>query len=421
MTRTARIAVIGAGIGGLAAACALHEQGFEVHVYERAGELGEAGAGLQLGPNAVKVLRALGIEEQLRPLACEPANIVSVAWDDAHLRFREPLKATAAPQFGAPYLTAHRADLHALLQAKLPADSIHLNTRCTKVSTFDGAARAVEPGSGPVSGARTLEKLPRWPLASLASAAVATFADGREVEADIVVGADGINSAVRDSLFGAQPARYTQQMAWRCIVPIDCVPTDIGPGKSVKIGRDEYVGWIGPDGHVICYPIRGGELYNIFAGHVSEEWVEESWSVPSSVDELLSGYRGWNAALIEMFGQVRHCYKWGIRDRDPLARWTQGRATLLGDAAHPMMPTLAQGAAITLEDAYALARNLARHENPDEGLQAYERERRPRASRVQLQAREQFQNNRKAPAPPPLSRDWIFAHDATLERSSATE
>jgi salicylate hydroxylase len=390
VTRQARIAVIGAGIGGLAAACTLRERGFEVEVYERAGELGEVGAGLQLGPNAVKVLRALGIEEPLRPLACEPANIVSVAWDDAHLRFREPLKASAAAQFGAPYLTAHRADLHALLQAKLPAGSIHLDARCTAVSSIDGAA-------------------------------VATFDDGREVEADIAVGADGINSAVRESLFGAQPARYTQQMAWRCIVPIDCVPTDIGPGKSVRIGRDEYVGWIGPDGHVICYPIRGGELYNIFAGHVSEEWVDESWSVPSSVDELLAGYRGWNADLIEMLGHVQHCYKWGIRDRDPLARWTSGRVTLLGDAAHPMMPTLAQGAAITLEDAYALARNLARHEDLRAGLEAYERERRPRASKVQMQAREQFQNNRKAPAPPPLSRDWIFAHDATLEDMAEAE
>jgi salicylate hydroxylase len=210
-------------------------------------------------------------------------------------------------------------------------------------------------------------------------------------------------------------------MAWRCIVPIDCVPTEIGPGKAVKIGRDEYVGWIGPDGHVICYPIRGGSLYNIFAGHVSEDWVEESWSVPSSVDELLAGYRGWNAALLDMLGQVEHCYKWGIRDRDPLPRWTSGRVALLGDAAHPMMPTLAQGAAITLEDAYALARNLARHDDPQEGLEAYEAERLPRASKVQLQAREQFRNNRKVPAPPPLPRDWIFGHDATLEPMTAAE
>jgi 2-polyprenyl-6-methoxyphenol hydroxylase-like FAD-dependent oxidoreductase len=373
VARQSRIAVIGAGIGGLAAACALRQRGFEVEVYERAAELGEVGAGLQLGPNAIKVLRAL---------ACEPTNIVSVAGDDAHLRFREPLKAIAAAQFGAPYLSAHRADLHGLLQAPVPESSIHLDAQCTGVS-------------------------------SVGATAVAMLADGREVEADIVVGADGINSAVRESLFGEQAARWTQQMAWRCMVPIDCVPTKIGPGKSVAIGRDEYVGWIGPDGHVICYPIRGGKLYNIFAGHVSEQWVEESWSVPSSVDELLAGYRGWNEALLDMLAQVEHCFKWGIFDRDPLPCWTRGRATLLGDAAHPMMPTLAQGAAITLEDAYALARNLARHDDPVEALAAYEAERRPRASKVQLQAREQFQNNRKVPAPPPLSRDWIFAHDAT--------
>jgi 2-polyprenyl-6-methoxyphenol hydroxylase-like FAD-dependent oxidoreductase len=384
VARTPRIAVIGAGIGGLAAACALRDRGCEVALYERASELGEVGAGLQLGPNAVKVLRALGVEDGLRELACEPRNIVSVAFDDAHLRFREPLKGAAAAQFGAPYLTVHRADLHRLLVDRLPAQGIHLNALCTGVSPQGGIA-------------------------------VASFADGGQIEADIIVAADGINSAVRESLFGMQAARYTQQMAWRCIVPIGRVPTRIGPGSAVEIGRDEYVGWIGPDGHVICYPIRGGELYNIFAGHVSEAWVDESWTVPSSVEELLAGFRGWNEALLAMLGQVEHCYKWGIRDRDPLPAWTKGRITLLGDAAHPMMPTLAQGAAITLEDAYALARNIARHDDPAAALAGYEAERRPRASKVQLQARTQFANNRKHPAPPPLSRDWIFAHDATRE------
>jgi salicylate hydroxylase len=387
MARRPRILIVGAGIGGLAAAGALARQGCEVVVCERATELGEVGAGLQLGPNAVKVLRALGIEKRLRPLACEPVDILSVAFDDAHLRFREPLKAVAAAQFGAPYLTAHRADVHRLLLELVPAGAIEVGRQCIGVATHGGGAAA-------------------------------RFADGGGIEADIVVGADGINSAVRESLFGPQPARFTEQMAWRCIVPIECVPARIGPCGAVAVARDDYVGWIGPEGHVICYPIRGGALYNIFAGHVSAEWVEESWSVPSSVEELLRGFAGWNEALLGMLAKVEHCYKWGIRDRDPLPQWTRGRVTLLGDAAHPMMPTLAQGAAITLEDAFALARQVARHDNAYAALAAYEAERRPRAAKVQLQAREQFRNNRRHPAPPPLSRDWIFAHDATADATS---
>ena len=379
MVRNIEVAIIGAGLGGLAAACALRGLGIDATVYERAPQLGEVGAGIQLGPNAVKVLRALGVERELRDFAFEPVSYASLAWDDAHMRYREPMKGDVEAQFGAPYLMAHRADLHRLLCECLSAGHVRLNAACTRVAT---------------SGA----------------AAVAYFADGSQVEADVIIGADGINSAVRECLFGAQPVRFTQQMAWRCIVPIECVPTEVG------IGRDEYVGWIGPDGHVICYPIRGGALYNIFAGHVSDQWVEESWVVPSSIDELLAGYRGWNAALLGMLGQVTECFKWGIRDRDPLPRWTEGRVTLLGDAAHPMMPTLAQGAAQALEDGVALARWLDRHrDDPARGLAGYEAERRPRAARVVLQAREQFQNNRKNPAPPPLSRDWIFAHDATAE------
>jgi salicylate hydroxylase len=379
LARNISVTIIGAGLGGLAAASALRQHGIDAVVYERAPQLGEVGAGIQLGPNAVKVLRALGVEPALRPLAFEPVNYVSLAWDDARLRYREPMKGAFEAQFGAPYLMAHRADLHRLLYERLPPDHVRLNATCTDISSYDDQA-------------------------------VAHFADGAQLEADVIVGADGINSTVRECLFGAQPVRFTQQMAWRCIVPVECVPTGVG------IGRDEYVGWIGPDGHVICYPIRGGALYNIFAGHVSDEWVEESWVVPSSIDELLTGYSGWNAALLGMLGQVTECYKWGIRDRDPLPRWTQGRITLLGDAAHPMMPTLAQGAAQALEDGVTLARHLSRHsDNPARGLAAYDAERRPRASRVVLQAREQFQNNRKNPAPPPLPRDWIFAHDATVD------
>jgi salicylate hydroxylase len=391
VTRPVRVAVIGAGIGGLAAACALRQHGLEVEVYERACELGEVGAGLQLGPNAVKVLRALGIEQELRALASEPTSIVSLAWDSGALRFREPLKAIAATKFGAPYLTVHRADLHRLLRERLPEDAIHLDAVCVDVATSGRAA-------------------------------VASFAGRPPVEADVIVGADGIRSVVREKLFGVQDARFTLQTAWRGMVPIDCVPTRVGPGGAVRVERHEYVGWIGPTGHVICYPIHGGELYNIFAGRVSEEWAEESWTVPSSVDKLIAAYQGWNEALLAMFGRIERCFRWGIYDRDPLPQWTQGRITLLGDAAHPMMPTLAQGAAITLEDAFALARHLACHrDDPALALLAYQAERVPRASRVQLQARRQFDNNRKVPAPPPLDRDWIFIHDATAQSMAAAE
>ncbi|MFZ0835924.1 MAG: FAD-dependent monooxygenase [Xanthobacteraceae bacterium] len=385
MQRKPRVIVIGAGIGGIAAAAALRKLGVEVAVYERASDLGEVGAGVQIGPNGVKDLRALGLDPGLEGLAFEPTEIVSVDWQTASQRFRQPLRAIAAKQFGAPYITAHRADVHRLLRAKVPDSVITLNARCTAVSSSDRGA-------------------------------VATFADGSKVEADLIVGADGIRSVVRECLFGAVPARFTEQIGWRAILPIELVPTRVGPDKSVRIERTEYVGWIGPVGHVICYPIRGGNLYNMFVGRVSSEWAEESWTAPSNKEEMLTAFAGWNEALLGMLSNVQHVFKWGIYDRDPLTQWTRGRVTLLGDAAHPMMPTLAQGASITLEDAYTFARNVARYANdPTAALKAYESERIDRARRVQLQARDQFNNNRKQPAPPPLSRDWIFQHDATAE------
>jgi salicylate hydroxylase len=199
------------------------------------------------------------------------------------------------------------------------------------------------------------------------------------------------------------------------MVPMACVPTRIGKARSVKLEQGEYFGWIGPNGHVICYPIGNGDTLNIFAGHVTREWVAESWSVASSRDELLAAYDGWNEALLSMYRHVANVFKWGIYDRDPLPEWTQGRVTLLGDAAHPTMPTLAQGGNMAIEDGYVLARNLARHDDIAKALQAYVAERQPRTSRVTLQSRQQFANNRKVPPPPFLDRSWIFAFDVTRE------
>jgi salicylate hydroxylase len=382
--RPLRVAIIGAGIGGLAAACALRQRGLEVELYERATKLEEVGAGLQIGPNGVRVLRALGLGDELRRSASEPTNMVSLKWDDASLRFREPMKGYYAEKFGIPYMTAHRADIHAMLRAGIGDTPLRLGINCIGAETVGGAA-------------------------------VASFADGSEIEADVVIAADGIRSVIRAQHFGDGQPRFTGMIAWRCLVPMDCVPTRVGPDKSVSVEHGEYIGWIGPNGHVICYPIGGnGDVLNIFCGHYSNDWVEESWSVPSSREELIAAKAGWNEALIGIFGHVEHVFKWGIHDRDPLPQWTKGRVTLLGDAAHPTMPTLAQGANMAIEDGYVLARNLVRQgDDIDAALAAYVAERQPRTARVTLQSRQQFANNRKVPPPPFLDRSWIFSFDVT--------
>jgi salicylate hydroxylase len=387
--RPLRVAVIGAGIGGLAAAVALRQRGFEVALYERTTHLQEVGAGLQIGPNGVRVLCALGLGDELHRNAFEPTNMVSLKWDDASLRFREPLKAIAAQKYGAPYMTAHRADLHNMLRAAIGGTPLRLGADCVGAETINGTA-------------------------------VARFADGSEAEADVIVGADGIRSAIRAQHFGEGAPRYTEMMAWRAMVPMDCVPTRVGPGGGVALERGEYFGWIGPNGHVICYPIGvNGDMLNIFGGHHSKEWVEESWSVPSSREELIAAKAGWNEALLGMFGHVESVFKWGIYDRDPLPQWTAGRITLLGDAAHPTMPTLAQGANMAIEDGYVLARALDRHcGDIDVALQSYVAQRQPRTARVTLQSRQQFLNNLKIPPPPFLDRTWIFTCDVTREEEA---
>src|ERR1700751_2430061 len=341
-------------------------------------------------PKGVKVLGALGREDELMRNAFEPLSIMSITWDEGRLRFRQPLKAVAREKYGAPYMTAHRADLHNMLRRATGDAPIHLGKICIGADTVNGTA-------------------------------VGRFADGATpADADFVIGADGIRSAIRAQHFGDGQPRFTEVVAWRCIVPMACVPERIGPGGEVAIPHGEYFGWIGPNGHVICYPIGvKGDRLNIFGGHVTDQWVEESWSVPSSREELIAAKAGWNEALIEMFRHVEHVFKWGIYDRDPLAEWTRGRVTLLGDAAHPTMPTLAQGANMAIEDGFVLARLLARHgEDVETALQAYPAERKPRTDWVTLKSREQFINNTKASPPPFVDRTWLFVNDVVQERGA---
>lgn len=381
ISRAPRVALVGAGIGGLTAAAALHQRGFEVSVYERASHLGEVGAGLQMAPNAVKVLRALGVEEAFGRFAPEPSVRLSIKWDDGTVRDRVPLPAAMRAQYGASYHTAHRADLHSLLASLVPEGTIHTDAECASVENTK-------------------------------SGAVISLTDGRQVEADVVVGADGIHSRVARCLFGEREARFTHQICWRIILPMQAL-RDASASLPVPLDGSEYTGWLGPTGHVLFYPLRKGELLNIFAGRVAkDDWAEENWAVPSRIDDMLKAYAGWHPGMLDVMSRAQEVYKWGIRDRDPLQEWGRGRITLLGDAAHPMMPTLAQGAAVSMEDGYALAHFLDHGRGDlDSALLAYQRERQPRAAKVQLQARDQFRNNQLTPPPPPLPVDWIYGYD----------
>lgn len=387
MTRKLRIAIVGGGIGGLTAAAALRARGYEIDVYERASALAEVGAGIQIGPNGVRVLHAMGFKPQLDAFACSTPKFVSLAFDTARYRLKESLSETSIARYGVPYLTMHRADLYGALVTDVPDANVHQEEACI--------------------GAETRGRI-----------AVAKFASGKEIEADIVIGADGVRSAVRESLFGKDAPRYTGQTCFRAMVPMDVVPDAVGPdGVNMHV---DNVGWIGPKGHVICYPIRAGKMLNLFCGYVNDAWTEESWTVPTSQDEMQQVFEGWSPILLEILSHSEAGFKWGLHDRDPMAQWTKGHVTLLGDAAHPMMPTLAQGGCMAIEDGWSIARCIDEHQdNPSAALMAYEAERRPRTSRVQLQARQQFLNNKMNPAPPPISREWIFSWDATTGRDHA--
>jgi len=387
--RNLRIAIIGGGIGGVTAALALRQRGFMPRVYEQATALQEIGAGIQITPNSTKVLRALGIEQSLAAASFEPECISTRDSISGRMVSRVPAKATYAKAFGAPWYQLHRADLLDMLVAKLPAGIVRTGVRCTGVSLAPKGA-------------------------------VLSFADGRHEEVDVVIGADGIHSVVREVLFGKEKPRFTGHMCWRALVPTDALPRGhVAP---------DLTAWMEPRAHVITYYVRGGNLVNVVAFRETKEWVAESWSIESDPFELRSAYSHVHPDLKLILDRVPRCFKWGVFDRNPLPRWTRGCATLLGDAAHPMLPFLAQGAAMSIEDGYVLARELARGDGVAPALARYEAERRPRASRVQLAARAQgkaihFHSRweglkrklglyrRGGKNAEQLKRDWIFAYN----------
>lgn len=340
--------IAGAGLGGLTAALCLRRLGWQVNVIERAPAVGEVGAGIQISPNAVKVLRALGLEAGLRAISVEPGHFHGMDWKSGRSLYRTPIVPGFAERFGAPYLHVHRADLHALLANALPPGVLETGIAATGAHTHDDRA-ILETRHGPR-------------------------------EAEVVIGADGINSAVRSALFGPESPRFTGNVAFRFTVD---------PARLTRRLPRDAINLMGPAGHVVIYYLRGGNLLNVVAVHESDAWEEESWSVPATRDEVAAAFAGWSPLVHELIAASEARFKWSLNDRDPMPRWHEGRVALLGDAAHPMLPFLAQGAAMAIEDGMVLANCLraAGSTNVETGLAHYAALRQPRTARVQLAAR----------------------------------
>jgi len=399
MQRKPRVVIIGGGIGGLTAALALSRRGIETSVYEQASALNDIGAGIQIAPNAVKTYRALGIEAALHAIGFETENQVIRSWRSGRIISKQPRKSVMRMRFGAPYYTVHRADLLDVLGRSLPAGCVHLGAHCIAIAA---------DGRGPV----------------------ARFADGSEIEADVIVGADGIHSVVRAGLFGAESPRFTGCICWRGLVPIDAVPQGLGISDGTA--------WWGPHGHIVHYPVRRGELMNFVAHHDSAAWTSESWTTECDKSELLEAYEAWNEALLQLINRSDRYYKWALYDRDPLDCWSKGRITLLGDAAHAMLPYLAQGACMAIEDGYVLAESIARSpEDLTAALALYETLRLSRTRRTVLGSRFRARENHLASPWKRLYRDakiairdrfnsdstsfraaWLYDYDAAAEFNS---
>jgi len=378
MARARKIAIIGGGIGGLAAARALLLRGIEAIVYEQASRISEFGAGVVMTPNAMKALRSLGLEDAVQAVAFAPRTHVARSWRSGRAIDRAPIDGYRV-QFGADFCTVHRGDLQEVLRQGVGNEHIRLDARCVAVSSDATGARA-------------------------------RFEDGREVEADAIIGADGIHSVVRTALFGAERPRFTGNICWRGLVDARRLPPGLAP--------PEFSLWLGPHGHVVHYYVRRGELLNWVAITEADAWTEESWSREGDLAELKRTYAGWNPRLLELFDASERCYKWALYDREPLAQWGKDRVTLLGDSAHAMLPYLAQGAAQSLEDACVLATQIQR--TPEElasALRRYEEQRIPRTRRIQLGARARGRYNH---LPSAWARLWRDARIA-LRRMVAPE
>ena len=333
---THRILIAGGGIGGMAAALALLNEGHDVHVYEQAPELKEFGAGVQISPNGTRAVHALGVLERLRQLSCDTEGKEVRLWNTGRTWKLFDLGTEAVERYGFPYITVFRPDLLQVLveavRARRP-QAIHLGRRAVGMTRRDG------------------EVLLR-------------FEDGTTATGEALVAADGVHSVIRRELFGGDNPRFLGMIAWRGVIPIDRVPR--------HISRDKATNWIGVGGHVVHYPLRAGRLMNFVGIQERSDWQVESWTAQGTAEECAKDHAGWHQDVQALIAASPSLFKWALMGRDLLPQWTIGNATLLGDACHPTLPMLAQGAVMAIEDAVILGRCFDKYGDVATALSRYQ-------------------------------------------------
>ncbi|MEQ1885119.1 MAG: FAD-dependent monooxygenase [Bryobacteraceae bacterium] len=345
-TNKLSIAIIGAGMGGLALASTLRRAGFDPQIYEQASHFERIGAGIQMMPNSMKVLRQIGVEDKVRASSFQPYSHLNRVWDTGEIMRELPMPEDL---FGAPYLCMHRGDLHDALLSVLPREIIHTGK---KLQGIDENASSV-----------TL-----------------SFADGSKAQADAVIGADGVHSLIRDFVVGPVTPIHKGRIAYRAVFPASLLNgRDIGNSRTKWWGIDRHI--------VIYYTTRAkSEVYFVTSVPESAEWLtRESWSAKGDVKELRAAYEGFHEDVRAVLEACPDCHKWAILEREPLVRWSLGRVALLGDACHPMTPYMAQGAAAAIEDAAVLARcfETTKGEDVEGAFHLYEANRKPRTAKIQ--------------------------------------
>jgi salicylate hydroxylase len=392
------LAIVGAGIGGLAAALSLLKVGVDVHVYEQADALTELGAGIQISPNASRILHGVGLGDRLAATGVKPRAFHQRRWDDGRTLLRTLLAEAMETAFGFPYYHMHRADVLAALTRAFPAERLHVGHRFTALVDHGDCVEA-------------------------------EFENGKRVCVDALVGADGIHSAVRNVLFGAENPRFTGCVAYRGLIPAERV-------AHLNLEVSALV-WMGPGKHFVHYFVRDLQLLNFVAIIERDVWTRESWTDRGEVADALAAFEGWHPQVRAILGAVDETFIWALFDRQPMPRWSVGRVTLVGDACHAMLPFMAQGAAQAIEDGATLATCLAKTAAPDvpEALRRYAMLRLPRASRLQAMSDANKTRFHLPDGPAQQRRDeemsrgktdwsldavaWLYGHDAGRIESEA--